>query len=185
MESLVLDIPFVCKSWYKATLDPLCWEQLIFPEMETWPLFINPRFSDPFISRLMDAFQFSGEFPATEFIKSVVKRSHRSAVKIVLPRCCTEESLIYVADECPGLKILVLPPDLHNENLVFKLPNLVGNWKYLEQLELGSSINMPEILYQISIHCKNFVSLSVKRADIGEEDALAIVSLLPNMSTCF
>ena len=32
MESLLLDIPFVCKSWHKASRDPQCWEYLIFPE---------------------------------------------------------------------------------------------------------------------------------------------------------
>ena len=25
MESLLLDVSFVCKSWYKASLDPKCW----------------------------------------------------------------------------------------------------------------------------------------------------------------
>ena len=31
IESLVLDVPFVCKSWYKVTLDPRCWKSLLFP----------------------------------------------------------------------------------------------------------------------------------------------------------
>lgn len=31
MESLLLNVPFVCKSWYKANLSPLCWEHLDFP----------------------------------------------------------------------------------------------------------------------------------------------------------
>ncbi|CAL2281406.1 unnamed protein product [Prunus armeniaca] len=40
MESLLLDVPFVCKSWYKATLNPSCWQSLLFPDnecIEFWP----------------------------------------------------------------------------------------------------------------------------------------------------
>ncbi|KAK9942545.1 hypothetical protein M0R45_008204 [Rubus argutus] len=37
MESLLLDVPFVCKSWHKASLDPKCWESLIFPIISTNP----------------------------------------------------------------------------------------------------------------------------------------------------
>nr|CAN65996.1 hypothetical protein VITISV_007693 [Vitis vinifera] len=32
MESLLLDVPFVCKPWYKASREPQCWGHLIFPE---------------------------------------------------------------------------------------------------------------------------------------------------------
>ena len=35
--SHLLDVPFVCKSCYKATLEPQCWEHLIFPS------YIKPR----------------------------------------------------------------------------------------------------------------------------------------------
>ena len=35
--SHLLDVPFVCKSFYKATLEPQCWEHLIFPS------YINPH----------------------------------------------------------------------------------------------------------------------------------------------
>ena len=35
MESLLLDVPFVCKSWYKASRKPQCWEHLIFPKFIT------------------------------------------------------------------------------------------------------------------------------------------------------
>ncbi|KAL7177290.1 hypothetical protein ACSBR2_030609 [Camellia fascicularis] len=33
IESLLIDVPFVCKSWYKATESPLCWRQLDFLEI--------------------------------------------------------------------------------------------------------------------------------------------------------
>ncbi|KAA8532471.1 hypothetical protein F0562_032504 [Nyssa sinensis] len=94
MESLLLDIPCVCKWWCKGSLDPVCWNQLIYPDLET--------FGDCFTSRLRYEFQLMGDdVPATAFIKFVVKSSHTTATKLVLPRCCTEEALIYVTHECP------------------------------------------------------------------------------------
>ena len=35
MRSLLLDAPFVCKSWYRASLHPSCWQSLIFIDTET------------------------------------------------------------------------------------------------------------------------------------------------------
>ena len=93
MESLLLDVPFVCKSWYKATLNPKCWEQLIFPKMTIHP------YESPFVSRLKKEFKVEGHFPITAFIKSIVKRSNGSASTIDLPGCCDKEVLISVADE--------------------------------------------------------------------------------------
>ncbi|KAK9933186.1 hypothetical protein M0R45_020390 [Rubus argutus] len=34
MKSLLLDIPFVCKSWHATSLDPSCWQSLIFPDIK-------------------------------------------------------------------------------------------------------------------------------------------------------
>lgn len=49
-------------------------------------------------------------------------------------------------------------------------------------LTLGSNIRMEIMLSQISLHCKNFVSLKVKRKPtIGNEKASAIVTFLPNL----
>ncbi|KAL7209580.1 hypothetical protein ACSBR1_031186 [Camellia fascicularis] len=33
IESLLIDVPFVCKSWYKAMRSPLCWRKLDFLEI--------------------------------------------------------------------------------------------------------------------------------------------------------
>ncbi|CAL9007184.1 unnamed protein product [Prunus brigantina] len=56
MESLLLDVPFVCKSWYKATLNPSCWQLLIFPDnkcIEVWPWDVSEC---PDFQNLMDGF---------------------------------------------------------------------------------------------------------------------------------
>ena len=94
VESLLLDVPFVCKSWYKASLDPNCWECLIFPK------YIKPDYiweNSPLGERLMMEYQES--FCVTAFIKSVVARSQRRATVLTLPICCTEEALEYAANE--------------------------------------------------------------------------------------
>ncbi|CAL5436916.1 unnamed protein product [Camellia sinensis] len=95
IESLLLDIPFVCKSWSKAALKNFC---------------------------------------AISMMKFVVDRSDRCATYLSLPnRSLTDEALIY------------------------------------------------EIIYQISIHCNNFVGLGVPNTYIGKSDASAIATLLPNI----
>ena len=94
MESLLLDVPFVCKSWYKASLDPKCWEHLIFPK------YIKPDGiwdTSPLGERLM--MQYRESFSVTAFIKSVVARSKRHATLLRLPICCTKEALEYAANE--------------------------------------------------------------------------------------
>ena len=46
MESLLLDVPLVCKSWYKASLDPMCWKHLHFPKYirpcSAWDYILTP-----------------------------------------------------------------------------------------------------------------------------------------------
>ncbi|CAL5413377.1 unnamed protein product [Camellia sinensis] len=91
IESLLLDVPFMCKSWYKATL---------------------------------------------------------------------KGALLYVADE---------------------IPNLMSKWKNLAILRLGGTFHLQEILAQINIHCKNFIGLGIPRAYIKQDEASAIVTLLPNI----
>ncbi|KAH7842220.1 hypothetical protein Vadar_002786 [Vaccinium darrowii] len=94
MESLILDVPFVCKSWYKATLSPLCWQKLHFP-----PIKAHAMTSLDSPTRLENECHIIDESSANAFITSVVKRSDRSATSIVLPPSCTEKTLLFIADE--------------------------------------------------------------------------------------
>ena len=102
MESLLLDVPFVCNSWYKASCEPQCWEHLFFPT------FIKPDGIDDicwepeildggFIERL--AMTYQENLSVTAFVKFRVNRSCGNATIIKLPGGYTEEALEYVANE--------------------------------------------------------------------------------------
>ena len=74
MESLLLDIPFVCKSWHKETLNPSCWNSLIFPDFE--PEFPYVERDYPIFDRFVSEFGLDRDhFSVTAFIKFVVNRS--------------------------------------------------------------------------------------------------------------
>ncbi|GFY81614.1 hypothetical protein Acr_01g0014230 [Actinidia rufa] len=176
LESLVLDVPFVCKSWYRAALNPECWRHLDFSKLK-----LHDSLSyDDFTLRLMSTHQIVGNFPITPFIKSVVKRSGRSATYIALPEYCTEEALLYIADECPALRYLVLPSNF-GPGRKFNIQNHISKWTNLQFLRLQTCFQMQEVLAQISIHCKNFVGLANSRVNIGKAEASAIVNFLPNI----
>ncbi|PSS23948.1 F-box/LRR-repeat protein [Actinidia chinensis var. chinensis] len=170
IESLLLSIPFVCKSWYKATLRSECWRRLDFSEIS---------FNFHFVLRVMDTYHIHN-LHATRFVKSVVKRSNRSATLLTIPSWGTEEALLYVARESPDVRSLVLPYDLSCDHMI-KIPNLISNWKNLETVQIGSCFQMQEVLAQISNNCKNFFALTITKASIGSTEASAIVNLVPNI----
>ncbi|KAF5935708.1 hypothetical protein HYC85_026837 [Camellia sinensis] len=170
IESLILNVPFVCKSWYKASLSHLCWQRLVFPRMPS----PNDSFPcDGFTPKLLDKYKIEGEFSVTSFIKSIVKRSDKSTTFLALPVSCTEEALFYVADECPNLRALCFDYEI--------IPKLMSKWKALEILVLGSNLEMEAILAETVIHCKNLLAFAVISGYIEERHASAIVNLLPNI----
>nr|XP_023918342.1 F-box/LRR-repeat protein At3g48880-like isoform X1 [Quercus suber]POF02985.1 f-box protein fbw2 [Quercus suber] len=163
MKSLLIVIPFVCKSWYRVSLDPSCWQTINFQEIkyghQSW-------------------YHFSSAYA---FFKSIIKRSQGNATTVMLPTLCTEEVLRYLASKCPALKALYFPSAIW-DNSSFVLPKLICKWKNLELLKLGNSINMVKILEGISLHCKNFCQLDIdSTAYIGRRAAAAIPTLLPNI----
>ncbi|ONI26207.1 hypothetical protein PRUPE_1G009600 [Prunus persica] len=117
MESLLLDVPFVCKSWYKATLNPSCCECI-----EVWPWDVSecPKFYN-LMDRFVSEYQIDGDrFSVTAFLKFVINRSSRNATVLKFPN----------AAQCPGLVTLSLPGDAldsKHTNL-----ELIGKWKNLE-----------------------------------------------------
>ena len=98
MESLLLDVPFVCKSWYKASREPQCWEHLIFPKFIT-PDDIGEEDSPDrgFAERL--AMTYQENLSVTASVKLILNRSCGHATIIKLPNYCTEEALEYVANQ--------------------------------------------------------------------------------------
>ncbi|VVA25474.1 PREDICTED: F-box/LRR-repeat [Prunus dulcis] len=189
MESLLLDVPFVCKSWYRASLNPSCWERLIFPDIKSSysTLFVGIGgktlrwFHDPKLERFIHQYQIDeSHFSTTAFIKFVVNRSNGHATALRLPPCASETDLKYVSDVCGDLKAVGLPGDLVNDKSGV-ITELIGKWKRLEWLMLGSSYDLVKILSQISIHCKDFWGLRVSNADIFNDEAIAIVNFLPKI----
>ncbi|KAL3505078.1 hypothetical protein ACH5RR_034919 [Cinchona calisaya] len=172
MESLLLCVPLVCKSWYKATLDPKCWQILVFPEIRC-----SEHFPGPMIKHFVHSYGlWWHDFPSMSFAKFVVSRSHRSATTLVLPGTCSSQALEYISDECPELKFLGLSLDLlyHNGPV---LENLISKWKNLQVLSVGNCYMLNEIFAQIRLHCKKFVGVICCYSWIGYEEASAIASL--------
>ncbi|XP_050246574.1 F-box/LRR-repeat protein At3g48880-like isoform X3 [Quercus robur] len=165
IESLLLGAPFVCQSWYKASLHPSCWQIINFQKIESGPL--SWYFYDGI---------------TTEFIKSIINRSRGNATEVWLPDDCSEEALIYIADECPALKALYLSDILCYRDFMVILPELISKWKNLELLRLGSLSNMEEVFEEINCHCKNFYWLCASGADIERDTASAIVTFLPKIT---
>ncbi|PRQ27730.1 putative F-box domain, leucine-rich repeat domain, L domain-containing protein [Rosa chinensis] len=149
MESLFLAVPFVCKSWYKTSLNPLCWKCLWFPDFIPYPLFtdkaedrLQPAQSfGPFYDQFVDEYRINKtRFSIDAFVKLVVDRSNGIATSLILPEFCTEEALRYVSDACPLLRGVWFTDDL----VLFKnsqiIAQVIGKWKFLECLYLGSSL---------------------------------------------
>ncbi|ONI28723.1 hypothetical protein PRUPE_1G157600 [Prunus persica] len=162
MESLLSDVPLVCKSWYRASLDPSCWECLIFQEIETsyfgFPVETENWRSVPLLQRFVDEYQIDeSRFSVTAFIKFVANRSRGHAFCTHATFMCFRNSL----------------------EICFRC------WKHLEFLILGSTHRLEEILSRISIHCKDLCALHLGNANIGKDEATAIVSFLPKIKSLF
>ncbi|XP_059630054.1 F-box/LRR-repeat protein At3g48880-like [Cornus florida] len=178
VESMLFDVPFVCKSWYNATLDPLCWQHLDFPR----------EISHSFKSRLVDKYGLE-RFDTTGLIKFVVNRSSGYAVSLVLPSSSTKETLICAAEGCPALKFLTLSCLLENDTVEASfVASLIRKWRNLQMLRLGSGFDTEEILTQVSLHCKDFVDFGHFRLSssnsisvIRDDEIWVIVTLLPNL----
>ncbi|XP_042484543.1 F-box/LRR-repeat protein At3g48880-like [Macadamia integrifolia] len=179
LESLMFDVPFVCKSWYRSSLYPECWRRLRFPG-RVWDIDEPSPFGfNQFSQRFINEYQLE-HFSVRGFVKLAVSRSRRSAVSVWLPCDCTSEILEFVSNECPALKAMGMPQSvlqLHRK----VIPELVGKWKDLQRLHLGSThFSFKEILIHVSLNCKNFNGLSV-RGKVGNYEASAIATLLPNI----
>nr|XP_011461970.1 PREDICTED: F-box/LRR-repeat protein At3g48880-like [Fragaria vesca subsp. vesca] len=145
MKSLLLAIPFVCKSWYKASLSPECWTCLFFPDYVPTPLLVStveeiemgPQSFGTFYEKFIDEYGIDkSRFSITGFVKLVVGRSKGKATELELPMYGTKAALRYVANVCPLLRHLSFQDDL----VIFKhsriLPQVIGKWKFLESLSL-------------------------------------------------
>ncbi|KAB5519190.1 hypothetical protein DKX38_023509 [Salix brachista] len=154
-----------------------CWKHLVFPQD------IHSTGDVTLIDKFEDYYEIH-KCSEDAFIKFVVGRSHGNCTGLSLPNDCSEEVLKYIADECPALISLSLPADhfLSSESLSI-LPTLIGKWEHLENLWLGSSDCLVNIITEIALACSKFSGLSVSSATIREEEASAIVTYLPNIKS--
>ncbi|CAL8989625.1 unnamed protein product [Prunus brigantina] len=142
----------------EATLNPSCWQPLIFPDnkcIEVWPWDVSECLD---FQNLMD--RFASEYhidgdrcSVTAFLKFVINRSSVNSTVLKRPKCCTVEAFEFAANVCPGLVTSSLPGDLlDSKHMILEL---IGKWKNLEVLSLGSYLNLAKILAIIQEHCKN------------------------------
>ncbi|KAJ6827841.1 F-box/LRR-repeat protein-like [Iris pallida] len=172
LEDLTLSIPLVCKSWHRASHDPLCWRSLDFRKLDFLPW-------SKFGERAKKTYPRS-PFSFSSFMRFAIHRSSGAAVELRFPLFLqvSIKDLAYASKECPRLKIVVLC-SLKLEDEVH-LPKLVGKWKELELLEMVSNpSSFSELAGEIRLNCKNFSGL--KMSGVKKEDASAIVNHLPKL----
>ncbi|KAF5205529.1 F-box/LRR-repeat protein [Thalictrum thalictroides] len=182
LNPLIFDLPFVCKSWYKASRDPYCWKILDFTCIS-------------FEQRYFESIIFvNGQPPADDdarwclFTKFVIKfaadHSCGIATTVVFHHHLFYNILQYPLERCPAVKNLILPhyciPNLSIRDELKDIPKLIHKWKDLESLSLSCYSHFTAILAQIQIHCKKLVSLTTSYY-IGTRQASAIVTFVPNI----
>ncbi|KAK6914303.1 hypothetical protein RJ641_021624, partial [Dillenia turbinata] len=129
----------------------------------------------PFGDKLIDRYQLK-YFSITAFIKFVIGHGERCVTLVELTSCCTEEALVFVANERPALRSLALPSALLLKQSAL-IPKLTCKWKILEVLRLEGIFDMSSILPEISHHCNIFVELSdvVHGSEKGSDDCLKTI----------
>nr|CAD1841480.1 unnamed protein product [Ananas comosus var. bracteatus] len=172
LEDLAVGVPFVCKSWHRASLDPLCWTLLDFRDVDFMPW---SRFSREFSDRYaVPRFSFSG------FLRLCVARSRGSAVELAFPLLFGASLRdLHVAKECTKLRKVILP-NLASEDEPH-LPEIVAKWGELEWLEMESKpSSFSETAAQIGRSSNSVVGLKM-HGSIKKEDAAVIVDRLPDL----
>ncbi|KAK1404198.1 F-box domain-containing protein [Heracleum sosnowskyi] len=165
VESLLLDVPLVCKQWYRATFNPLSWQNLVFP-VDIYP----SRLVDSFNSRAGDL-----TFDISKLIKFVVGRSQGCATTVVLPDCISREDLIFVSDKCPFLKVLAVSSDQFvfetYEEIIVKI-GLTLNCKNFVELSMTKTYIDQDVATAIVSNLS-----TIKRLDVLDESNLEKVNL--------
>ncbi|XP_042404639.1 F-box/LRR-repeat protein At3g48880-like [Zingiber officinale] len=174
-QDLAVAVPFVCKSWYRASLDPSCWRRLNFRSLDFTPW--SP-FSRAFALRyrLLSPLSFSA------FLRFALHRSCCVVDQLAFPlsSAVSIHDLAYASVKCLRLKALALPDNLMLEDDL-RIPELVWRWKDLEHLEMETKpSSFLEAVAEIGRNCPRFVGLKV-RGLIRREDAKALARCLPEL----
>ncbi|WOK97088.1 hypothetical protein Cni_G05796 [Canna indica] len=173
LEDLALGVPFVCKGWQRASMEPLCWSILDFRDLDFMPWSdLTKKFTARYA---VQRFSFSG------FLKFALARSCGFAVELQFPLVfgASFQDLVFASEECPRLKTLVLPNILLADEPL--IPQLVGKWKELEKLEMElKPSSFSEMVMQINLNCRRFSGLRMF-GSIKKEDVKAIIKYLPKI----
>ncbi|XP_058102119.1 F-box/LRR-repeat protein At3g48880-like isoform X2 [Magnolia sinica] len=168
LEDKSLGVPFVCNSWYIASLNPLCWKVLDFRPLDF-------ELDSPFIRRFQQEYRITS-FSFTGFLKFAVNHSRRSANMILFPEKGFER---IESDGCPALKVFRWR--CPSEEVMKHFAKYIHKWKDLEQLFMKiSPSSFTEVIMEISCHCKNFKVFGTS-SYITELAAKAIVTFLPKI----
>ncbi|XP_020255125.1 F-box/LRR-repeat protein At3g48880-like [Asparagus officinalis] len=166
LQDLILSLPFVCKSWSKASTDPLCFRILDIPSLTFFPWTSLAKQFSPLYSL--------SNFSLSSFIKYFVRRSCGSLVELRLPAdfSPTVDDLARVSNTCQRLKVITLPKLMLEHEV--HITELAAKWKELERLEMGSKPSpFTRLAARISTNCKKFRALKMA-GSIKREDATAI-----------
>ncbi|XP_004298192.1 PREDICTED: uncharacterized protein LOC101294360 [Fragaria vesca subsp. vesca] len=181
MESLLLDVPFVCKAWHKASHNPSCSLSIDFPEVKP----VDPSVAEvlgfltaaPTLTRKFRFKYRIKSFSVTAFIKFVINRSQGNVTFLKLPGWCTQEALKFVADACTGLKSLSLAEELLYENsalfpelISFAVVNCMPNIKYLTMRKVKV---LRADLVTILRGCKDLAFLDVRDCRVVNDEELS------------
>ncbi|TQD83489.1 hypothetical protein C1H46_030959 [Malus baccata] len=154
LESLLLFIPFVCKSWYSATKNPACWERINFPDA-------NDDVTDPF--SVNDAVL---DRPWTR-----ANRTENQRFDVFIRTFARENDILWRYFSITNFMKMVI--DRSAGSLRFlKIPGLLSHYMFA----------IHKTLQHVGKSCKNFAGLQLTNAAIGRSEAEAIVTFVPNLS---
>ncbi|KAL2649355.1 hypothetical protein R1flu_017483 [Riccia fluitans] len=145
-EERLTTVPLVCKAWRTATHHPACWRNV---DMEPW------------IKAKGEA-DYGWEFDCKEELEDVVKlavdRSH-GQLRRLRTMFCSNESVQYIAENCPLLIDLSIAESFHVED-TFAL-QLAQNCRHLERLDLSDCYSLTaRSLEMFGRNCCSLISLS-------------------------
>ncbi|XP_042380451.1 F-box/LRR-repeat protein At3g48880-like [Zingiber officinale] len=172
---LTVVVPFVCKSWYRASLDPSCWRRPNFRSLDFTPW-------SPFSRAFALRYRLHSPLSFSAFLRFALHRSRGVVDQLAFPlsSAVSIHDLAYASVKCPRLKVLALPDNLMLEDDL-RIPELVRRWKDLEHLEMETNpSSFLEAVAEIDRNFSRFVGLKV-RGLIGREDAKALARCLPEL----
>ncbi|KAL6142520.1 hypothetical protein ACLB2K_060800 [Fragaria x ananassa] len=151
-ESLLLSVPSVCKSWYRASLTPSLWKRIVLPAETENGTVIHPwRFPvfsfddddesscfDYFIRRYAREFGIDwSHFSVSKLVKFAVNRSRGETQFLKIPGICSHymnvmrDVLEHIGGNCRGFEGLHMSHALVDVDLAKDIVKYVPKIKYL------------------------------------------------------